>query len=232
MEFPLDKDMDVADTVEVLRLGTMPYRLSWDRMLRFTEKRTPKTADQLWLLEHPSVFTAGRNTHAEHFPRFGSTPVVKTDRGGQITWHGPGQLVVYLLLDLRRRGLSISALVRTIEGGIISVLAGLGIEATRRKGAPGVYAGTAKVAALGLRVRRGCCYHGLSLNVHPDLQAFEPINPCGYPGLAVTSLEQLGCDSSIQECAQLLVDNLVKQLGYQRVLWRDNTTMQTAMAPV
>lgn len=179
--------------------------------------------DQLWLLEHPSVFTAGRRTSAEDLPVDTTIPLVETDRGGRVTWHGPGQLVVYFLLDMRRRGLAVRQLVRTIEASVIRLLGHWGIEGQRRAGAPGVYVDEKKIAALGLRVRKGACYHGLSLNVQPDLLAFSGINPCGYPGLEVTSVHELvpTVAPSCTDCASLLVDILLRELSYTQVSVKD-----------
>jgi lipoyl(octanoyl) transferase len=171
--------------------GRVPYEPAWRRMQAFTETRTPETPDQLWCLEHPPTFTQGMAGKAEHVLSAGDIPVVGIDRGGQVTYHGPGQLVVYPLLDLRRLGLGVRDLVTAIEHAIIAYVAGFGIEAIARRDAPGVYVGGAKLAALGLRIRRGCSYHGLALNVQMDLAPYERINPCGYAGLAVTELAAL-----------------------------------------
>ena len=170
------------------RLGRVDYEPTWRAMQRFTEQRGEDTADEIWLLEHPPVFTLGLAGRPEHLLRDIGVPVVRVDRGGQVTYHGPGQLVAYLLLDLRRRALSVRPLVTLMEQALIDLLAGHGLAAERREGAPGVYVGDAKIAALGLRVKNGCCYHGLSLNVRMDLAPFAAINPCGYAGLAVTQL--------------------------------------------
>jgi lipoyl(octanoyl) transferase len=189
-------------------------------MTRYTKAREADTPDQLWIVEHPDVFTAGARTRTEHLPQSKLIPVVRTDRGGQITWHGPGQLVVYLLLDLRRRRMGVHALVRAIEQSVIDLLAEWGIGAQRRDGAPGVYVGDKKIAALGLKVHRGACYHGLSLNVDPDLSAFEHIDPCGYPGMAVTSLHALGKQMSCADCADALLRILSGHLGYEEISWQ------------
>lgn len=182
-----------AEPLVVRRLGLASYVPTWHRMREFSASRTDTTPDELWLLEHPPVYTAGIAGKAEHWPRVDNgIPVVRVDRGGQITYHGPGQLVAYLLLDLRRRGLSIRPLVRLMEQAVIDLLAEYDIQAHGRSDAPGVYVGTAKIAALGLRVRNGRCYHGLALNVDLDLGPFQAINPCGYAGLEVTSTRQLG----------------------------------------
>jgi len=183
----------IAGPPLVRRPGLVPYAPAWERMRDFTLARTANTPDELWLVEHPPVYTVGIAGRPEHWPRTDNgIPVVRTDRGGQITYHGPGQLVAYLLLDLRRRGLGIRPLVRLMEQAVINLLAGYGIAAHGRAQAPGVYVGEAKIAALGLRIRNGCCYHGLALNVDVDLAPFQAINPCGYPGLEVTRTRDLG----------------------------------------
>jgi len=174
-------------------------------MQRFTEERGADTPDELWLVEHPPVFTVGLNGKPEHLLAPGDIDVVKVDRGGQVTYHGPGQIVLYLLIDLRRRGLGVRALVSLMEQAVIELLAGYGIQSVARQDAPGVYVDGAKIASLGLRVRRGCSYHGLALNVDLDLAPFQRINPCGYPGLAVTRLRDLGVTDGREEVATRLV---------------------------
>lgn len=173
----------------VRHLGLRDYESVWREMQHFTDTRTADTADEIWLLEHPPVFTLGLNGKPEHILDPGDIPIVKCDRGGQVTYHGPGQLVVYLLLDLRRHELGVKALVSKIEQAIIDLLQEHGINGQRREGAPGIYVAEKKIAALGLRVRRGCCYHGLSLNVDMDLEPFSRINPCGFEGLATDQLQ-------------------------------------------
>lgn len=173
------------------RLGRVEYAPTLARMRAFTDTREPDTPDELWLLQHPPVFTQGQAGRAEHLLDTDAIPVVQADRGGQVTYHGPGQWVVYLLLDLQRRQLGVRDLVSLIEHSTIRLLAEYGIEAALRPGAPGVYVADAKIAALGLRVRRGCSYHGLALNVDMDLEPFSRINPCGYADLPVTSMAQL-----------------------------------------
>jgi lipoyl(octanoyl) transferase len=173
-----------------LRLGLLDYAEALTRMREFTERRTAQTGDELWLLQHPPVFTQGQAGKAEHLLAPGQIPVLQVDRGGQVTYHGPGQWVVYLLLDLRRRGLGVRALVDCIERALIDLLDQYGISANADPHRPGVYVGEAKIASLGLRVRRGCSYHGLALNVDMDLSPFACINPCGYADLAVTSMAQ------------------------------------------
>jgi len=181
-------------------------------MQAFTSARTVETPDQLWLVEHPPVFTLGLAGRREHVLAPGDIPVVKTDRGGQVTFHGPGQAVAYLLLDLRRRGLGVRELVRRIEGAVIEVLEGYGIAGARREGMPGIYVDGAKIAAIGLRVVRGCTYHGVSLNVDMDLEPFARIDPCGYPGLASTRLADLGVRDSMDAVQQKLAASLSKCL--------------------
>jgi len=194
----------------VRKLGLSDYEKTWRVMQSFTVARSAGTPDELWLVEHPPVYTLGLNGKPEHLPRTeNGIPVIKVDRGGQITYHGPGQIVVYTLLDLRRRGLGVRALVRKLENAVIELLADYGIEANGRDDAPGVYVAGAKVAALGLRVRNGCCFHGLSLNVDMDLSPFRAIDPCGYPGLQVTQLRDLGID----EQAETVADKLLAKLA-------------------
>lgn len=186
-----------ADPLVVRRLGLVPYVPTWERMREFTLTRTDGVADELWLLEHPPVYTVGIAGKPEHWPRTDNgIPVVRVDRGGQITYHGPGQLIAYLLLDMRRRGLTVRPLVRQMEQAVINLLADYDIKAHGRIDAPGVYVGAAKVAALGLRVKNGCCYHGLALNVDVDLAPFLAINPCGYAGLEVTRTRDLGINDT------------------------------------
>jgi lipoyl(octanoyl) transferase len=189
----------------IRRLGLQAYAPVWRDMQRFTEERGADTPDELWLVEHPPVFTVGLNGKPEHLLAPGDIDVVKVDRGGQVTYHGPGQIVLYLLIDLRRRGLGVRALVSLMEQAVIELLAGYGIQSVARQDAPGVYVDGAKIASLGLRVRRGCSYHGLALNVDLDLAPFQRINPCGYPGLAVTRLRDLGVTDGREEVATRLV---------------------------
>ena len=182
-----------AQPLIVRQPGLVPYVPVWEDMRTYTQQRSAQTPDELWLLEHPPVYTVGIAGKPEHWPRIDNgIPVVRVDRGGLITYHGPGQLVAYLLLDLRRRGLTIRPLVRLMEQAVIDLLDGYGIAAQGRTDAPGVYVGAAKIAALGLRVKNGCCYHGLALNVDVDLAPFHAINPCGYAGLEVTRTQDLG----------------------------------------
>ncbi|MFZ3321786.1 MAG: lipoyl(octanoyl) transferase LipB [Usitatibacter sp.] len=181
-------------------------------MQAFTQSRDPGTGDQAWLVEHPPVFTLGLAGRREHLIAPGAIAVVATDRGGQVTYHGPGQAVVYLLLDLRRRGLGVKELVRRLEQGAIDLLAGYGIAGERRAGMPGVYVKDAKIAAIGLRVARGCSYHGIALNADVDLEPFARIDPCGYRGLASTRLADLGVRDSILAVQHKLAEHLEKCL--------------------
>jgi lipoyl(octanoyl) transferase len=182
-------------------------------MRRFTATRDTGTPDELWFLEHPPVYTLGQAGKLEHLLRENGIPVVRVDRGGQVTYHGPGQVVAYVMLDLRRRGLSVKQLVCLLEQAVIDMLADRGVEGVRRVGAPGVYVGGAKVAALGLRVRGGATYHGLALNVDMELAPFRDINPCGYEGLAVTQLADLGVRLAVAEARDALAAALVGRLA-------------------
>jgi lipoyl(octanoyl) transferase len=193
------------------------YARTWLAMRDFTDKRDAGTPDELWWLEHPAVFTQGQTGKAEHVLAAGDIPVVRTDRGGQVTYHGPGQLVGYLLLDLRRLELGVRALVSAIELAIIDLLHDHGVVAVARRDAPGVYVDGRKIAALGLRVRRGCTYHGLSLNVATDLAPFTQINPCGYHGLEVTRCIDLGINADAASLAAQLTSHLVRRFGYDTV---------------
>ncbi|MGZ5032294.1 MAG: lipoyl(octanoyl) transferase LipB [Usitatibacter sp.] len=188
------------------RLGLVAYEPTWRAMQEFTRTRGPETADQIWIVEHPAVFTLGLAGRREHLLCPGDIPVVASDRGGQVTYHGPGQAVCYVLLDLRRRALGVKELVRRLEQAAIDVLAGYGIEGERREAMPGVYVNGAKIAAVGLRVSRGCTYHGIALNADLDLEPFERIDPCGYPGLASTSLAREGAHDKISAVQQRLAD--------------------------
>jgi lipoyl(octanoyl) transferase len=193
--------------------GLSPYEPVWRAKQAFTDARDGETADELWLVEHPPVFTLGQAGKWEHVLMPGEIPVVPVDRGGQVTYHGPGQIVAYPLIDLRRLKLGIRELVCRIEQAILDTLATWNIEAVRKEGAPGVYVAGAKIAALGLRVRRGCTFHGLAFNVNMDLAPFHRINPCGYQGLAVTQLMDLGGPSSLAEVEAELIAQLARQLG-------------------
>lgn len=209
--------MSSPSAAVVRHLGIVPYQQAFDAMRDFTAARTPTTPDEIWLLQHPATFTQGMNGKAEHLLDPGTIPLLQVDRGGQVTYHGPGQLIVYLLLDLRRRRIGVRQLVSAMEQAVIVLLADYGIVACARNDAPGVYVEGTKVAALGLRVKHGCSYHGLSLNVAMDLAPFSRINPCGYPGMAVTDLHTLGVDESLEQVADKLLITLQQQMAIPSV---------------
>lgn len=198
----------------IKRLGMVPYRETWQAMMDFTAARDETTPDEIWLLEHPPVFTLGLAGKHEHVLAPGDIEVVEIDRGGQVTYHGPGQLVVYPLLDLKRLKLGVRALVSALENAVVDVLATYGIESAPRPDAPGVYVAGRKVAALGLRVRRGCTYHGLAFNVAMDLEPFQRINPCGFVGLETTQVSDLGGPADVARVGDDLVPLLLQRLGY------------------
>jgi lipoyl(octanoyl) transferase len=194
--------------VIVRRPGRVPYEPTWRAMQDFTSQRDASTPDELWLVEHPPVYTLGQAGKAEHLLHVTDIPLVKIDRGGQITYHGPGQVVGYLLLDLHRRGLKVREMVNLLEQALIDCIADYGLDARRKDGAPGVYIDDAKVAALGLRVKNGCSYHGLSLNVDMDLTPFTWINPCGYSGLQTIQLKDFGVTEGPEDVATRLLGHL------------------------
>lgn len=195
--------------------GLWPYEPVWRAMQAFTDSRDAATVDEFWLLQHEPVFTLGQAGKREHVLAPGDIPVIPVDRGGQVTYHGPGQIMAYTLVDLRRLGVGVRELVQRIEQAVIDTLANWNIAAERREGAPGVYVNEAKVAALGLRVRRGCSFHGLAFNAAMDLEPFHRINPCGYKGLAVTQVLDLGGPASLAALQSSLVKELARQLGLQ-----------------
>jgi lipoyl(octanoyl) transferase len=195
------------------RLGLVEYEPVWRRMQRFTDERGPDTPDELWSLQHPPVFTLGMNADAAHVLAPGDIPVIPIDRGGQVTYHGPGQLVVYVLVDLGRRSLVVRELVMALERAVIETVAHYGVEAYPRRDAPGVYVDGRKLASLGLRIRRDCSYHGLALNVDLDLEPFHRINPCGYEGMQVTRLRDLGVAASLREVEDRLLTALAGEFA-------------------
>jgi lipoyl(octanoyl) transferase len=197
----------------VRRLGLVPYEPTWRAMQRFTDERGPATRDEIWLLEHPPVFTLGLNASREHLKDTGDIPVVQIDRGGQVTYHGPGQLVIYPLLDLRRGSLGVRDLVVALENSVIDYAAELGIDAHGSRAAPGVYVGDAKLASVGLRVRRGASYHGMALNVCLDAEPFQRIDVCGHAGLAVTRLADLCAVRDVDAAAAGLTPHLLRRLA-------------------
>ncbi|HWN07638.1 MAG TPA: lipoyl(octanoyl) transferase LipB [Steroidobacteraceae bacterium] len=200
----------------ILRLlGRVDYSPAWHAMQAFTDARDEDTPDELWFLEHEPVFTQGLNGKPEHLLATGDIPVVGIDRGGQVTYHGPGQLVMYALVDLRRRRIGVRELVVALENAVIALAASHGIAATGRREAPGVYAGERKLASIGLRVRRGCSYHGLALNVDMDLEPFGRINPCGMAGLAMTQLAAEGARTDVAAAAAALAPLAVRELGLE-----------------
>jgi lipoyl(octanoyl) transferase len=199
--------------ISVKYLGVTCYQPIWQAMKDFTDARDQSSSDELWITEHVPVFTQGQNGKPEHLFDTGDIPVIQIDRGGQVTYHGPGQLVLYCLLDLNRLGLGVRSLVTRIELSIIEFLASYGIESRARKDAPGVYVDAAKISALGLRIRKGCCYHGLSLNIDMDLTPFSGINPCGFEGLAVTQMMDFGVTLDVEQAGRELADLLIGNLN-------------------
>lgn len=201
----------MSRALNVRHLGRQPYAATWHAMQAFTNMRDADTADELWLLEHDPVFTLGQAGKPEHVLAAGEIPVIRVERGGQVTYHGPGQIVAYPLINLRRLGVGVRELVRRIEQAIIDTLAHWDIDAGRVDGAPGVYVDGAKIGALGLRVRRGCTFHGLAFNVAMDLEPFGRINPCGYAGLEVTQVVDLDASATLPAVADVLVDEFCRQ---------------------
>ena len=196
----------------IRHLGLMDYTPVWQEMQTFTESRHANTPDELWFLEHPPAFTLGRNGKQEHLHKTGDIPVIHVDRGGQVTYHGPGQLIAYPLLNIKRRQLGVQSLVKILEQSVIDLLADYSLSAERHEKAPGVYIDNRKLAALGLRIRKGCSFHGLSLNVDMDLSPFSMIDPCGYSGLEVTQLKDLGINDSMETISTQL------QTHFERLL--------------
>jgi lipoyl(octanoyl) transferase len=192
--------------------GQVDYEPTWNAMKHYTEQRKANSPDEIWMLQHPPTYTQGQAGLPEHLLNAGRIPVVKIDRGGQITYHGPGQLITYLLLDLRRWKINVRQLVRLMEQSVINILAEYNVTASGRIDAPGVYVGDAKIAALGLKIKHGCCYHGLSLNVDMDLTPYNFINPCGYKGLRVTQLKDFGITLPMEELEEKLAHQLITLL--------------------
>jgi len=204
----------MGETLGFRELGILPYEPTWHAMQRFTAEREAVTPDEVWLLEHERVFTQGQAGKAEHVLFPGDIPVVQVDRGGQVTYHGPGQLVAYLMLDVRRSGIGVRELVSRIEQSLIGLLGSYGVSAVSKPDAPGVYVDGAKIASLGLRIRNGRSFHGLALNVDMDLEPFRRINPCGYAGMAMTQLSQLAGPIALADVRERLRGELVERLGY------------------
>ncbi|UTW00888.1 lipoyl(octanoyl) transferase LipB [Marinomonas rhizomae] len=195
-------------------LGVVDYAETWERMKQFTQTRSKDDADEIWLLEHPSLFTQGQAGKEEHLLAPGDIPVIQVDRGGQVTYHGPGQLVAYVMVDLKRLGIGVRDLVSVLENSVVGALASSSIEAYPKPDAPGVYVNEQKIASLGLRVRRGCSFHGLALNVDMDLTPFNRINPCGYQGLQMVDMKRLNEDVTLSNVKVQLANQLAEQLGY------------------
>lgn len=208
----------------VKRLGRQDYEPIWKAMHEFTDNRTEGTCDQVWLVEHNPVFTQGQAGKDEHLINTGDIPVVKSDRGGQVTYHGPGQLVAYFLINLRRKKLGVRDLVTHIENLVINTLKKYNIESAARPDAPGVYVDGKKICSLGLRIRKGCSFHGLALNVNMDLSPFLRINPCGYAGMEMVQMSQLGGPDDLTQVEAALVDELVTLLGYEQVEFSTETS--------
>lgn len=209
----MSRESPMPQTPEIKFLGLVEYESTWRAMQQFTAQRDAQTRDEIWLLQHPPTFTQGQAGKPEHLLNALHIPVVKIDRGGQITYHAPGQLIAYVLLDLRRWRLNVRQLVRLLENAAIAILANCGISAQGREDAPGVYVNEAKIAALGLKIRNGCCYHGLSLNVDMDLTPFSQINPCGYAGLRVTQIKDFSVTPTPEGLAQPLASQICHLLS-------------------
>ncbi|WP_052879936.1 lipoyl(octanoyl) transferase LipB [Vibrio coralliirubri] len=201
----------------VKKLGRQDYEPVWKAMHKFTDERTEEDVDQVWLVEHNPVFTQGQAGKAEHVLNAGDIPVIQSDRGGQVTYHGPGQLVAYFLINIRRKKFGVRDLVTHIENLVINTLKAYNIDSAARPDAPGVYVDGKKICSLGLRIRRGCSFHGLALNVDMDLSPFLRINPCGYQGMEMAQLSQLGGPSELENVEQQLIQELVELLGYDQV---------------
>ncbi|RKF12763.1 lipoyl(octanoyl) transferase LipB [Alginatibacterium sediminis] len=202
-------------SIQIIDLGLQDYAQCLEQMRQFTDQRNSDSLDQLWLVEHPAVFTQGQAGKAEHVLNAGDIPIIQADRGGQVTYHGPGQLVAYPLIDLRRRKLGVRELVTAIENSLIKALATCSIDAYAKPDAPGVYVNNKKIASLGLRIRKGCSFHGLALNVNMDLEPFSRINPCGYAGLNMTQTCQEGGFENLDLAKQALIESLMTTLDYQ-----------------
>lgn len=201
----------------VKKLGRQDYEPVWKAMHKFTDERTEEDVDQVWLVEHNPVFTQGQAGKAEHVLNAGNIPVIQSDRGGQVTYHGPGQLVAYFLINIRRKKFGVRDLVTHIENLVINTLKAYNIDSAARPDAPGVYVDGKKICSLGLRIRRGCSFHGLALNVDMDLSPFLRINPCGYQGMEMVQVSQLGGPSELENVEQQLIQELVELLGYDQV---------------
>ncbi len=207
--------------VTIRWLGQQDYMTSWQAMRQFTDQRTDQTLDEIWLLEHAPVFTQGQNGKAEHLLNPGNIPVVQTDRGGQVTYHGPGQLMVYCLIDVRRKKMTIRQLVSSLEQTVIDFLAAHQISAYAKKEAPGIYIDKSKICSIGLRIRRGCSYHGIAFNIDMDLTPFARINPCGFAQLSMTQLRDHQGPTDVLSAGRQLINYLIKNLGYTSACLND-----------
>ena len=222
---------DITEQLILRHLGQVDYQDTWQAMKRFTDERGPDTTDEIWLLEHPPVFTQGQAGKAEHLLNTGDIPVIQVDRGGQVTYHGPGQLVGYLMLDIRRKKMGARDLVTRIENAIVSTLEELSIAAAPRADAPGVYCQDRKIASLGLRIRKGCSFHGLALNIDMNLEPFLRINPCGYQGLQMCQIAALRHQHQLsavplEDVAENLLQEIKANLGYTKVSYYDELNAQ------
>ncbi|MGJ8674614.1 MAG: lipoyl(octanoyl) transferase LipB [Pseudoalteromonas sp.] len=205
----------------IRQLGSQSYRPIWQKMQEFTDQRTPETADEIWLVEHTPVFTQGQAGKAEHILAPGDIPVVQVDRGGQVTYHGPGQQMLYILIDVRRSKLGVRHLVNGLENCIVDLMADYDIEAYAKKDAPGVYVNEQKLCSVGLRIRKGCSFHGLALNVNMDLRPFGRINPCGYAGMEMIDCAALGGPDSLEIAGPKIVDHFCSLLGIKHKEYRE-----------
>ncbi|MBS6032497.1 MULTISPECIES: lipoyl(octanoyl) transferase LipB [Pantoea] len=210
-----------VDTLLVRRSGLRDWQSVSDAMHHYTDQRDSLSRDEIWLVEHPPVFTQGQAGKAEHLLMPGDIPVVQSDRGGQVTYHGPGQQVMYVLIDIKRRKIGVRQLVTALEETVITTLAGFGVSARARPDAPGVYVGEQKICSLGLRIRKGCSFHGLALNVAMDLAPFSRINPCGYAGMSMTQLQHFQPDVRLDQVQAPLVTAFARLTGYENVEWSD-----------
>ncbi|WP_312758092.1 lipoyl(octanoyl) transferase LipB [Pantoea brenneri] len=210
-----------VDTLLVRRSGLRDWQTVSDAMHHYTDRRDSLSRDEIWLVEHPPVFTQGQAGKAEHLLMPGDIPVVQSDRGGQVTYHGPGQQVMYVLIDIKRRKIGVRQLVTALEETVIATLAGFGVSARARADAPGVYVGEQKICSLGLRIRKGCSFHGLALNVAMDLAPFSRINPCGYAGMSMTQLQHFQPDVRLEQVQAPLVAAFARLTGYENVQWTD-----------
>lgn len=206
--------MTVQQPFLIRQLGLTDFEATWHAMQKFTVERTANTPDELWLTEHSAVYTLGLNRKNVRLPIRVDIPLVQTDRGGKITYHGPGQLIIYALIDLKRNNLNIRKLVSLLENSVIELLNNFGKQAISKADAPGVYVEEAKIAALGLRIKNNCCYHGLSLNINMDLSPFDAIDPCGYVGLKVTQTKALSINANLETISELLLNILTKNLAH------------------